>query len=289
MAIRDVSEVETIAGSFNSGLDHPEGITWGPDNNIYAGGENGQIYRVNPTNGHFSEIARHEGFMAGVACDSKANVYACALHSGSVVRANADGSVLHLTRGTPECPMTTPNYPCFHPSGSLYVSDSGEWGESAGRIYRVRPDGTTDLVSESPRYFANGMCFDADAKWLYIVETQMPGVSRLRVSNDGTLGERQIVATLPGDAPDGVQMDISGRLFISLYTPSRLYQLEPDGRIQILVEDIHHSQIASPTNIVFGGKQRTDLFMANLGRWHINRIGMTTAGLALHYPPPIAV
>ena len=32
---------------FLDGLDHPEGVTWGPDGFIYAGGEIGQIYRIN--------------------------------------------------------------------------------------------------------------------------------------------------------------------------------------------------------------------------------------------------
>ena len=197
------------------------------------------------------------------------------------MRAGADGTVVEVTRGTADRPMETPNYPCFHPSGDLYVSDSGEWDHDTGRVYRVRADGSTDLVSEAPRFFANGMCFDAAAEWLYVVESQMPGVSRLRVLPDGTLGERQVVATLPGDVPDGVQFDSEGTLYITLYTPSRIYQLEPSGRIQVLVDDPHHTKLSSPTNIVFGGPNRTDLFTANLGRWHINRLRMSVPGIPL--------
>jgi gluconolactonase len=289
MALRNLVDVETIAGSFNSGLDHPEGITWGPDGYIYAGGEDGQIYQVNPTNGEFTEIASHHGFLGGVACDALANVYVCAPSSGSVVRTSTDGSVVEVTTGTIDRPMETPNYPCFHPSGALYISDSGEWGDGTGRIYRVSPEGTTDLVSEAPKFFANGMCFDANAKWLYVVESQLPGVSRLRVEADGILGERQVVATLPGDVPDGIQLDVSGNLFITLYAPSRVYQQQPDGRIEVFVDDPHHTQLASPTNIAFGGPSHTDLFLASLGRWHISRIRMETPGLALNYPTPIAL
>ena len=219
MALRDLSEVETVAGDFNEGLDHPEGVTWGPDGQLYAGGEAGQIYRVDPDSGTITQIAQHEGFLGGVVCDADANVYVCAAFGGSVVRAGADSTVVEVTRGTADRPMETPNYPCFHPSGDLYVSDSGEWDHDTGRIYRVRADGSTDLVSEAPRFFANGMCFDAAAEWLYVVESQMPGVSRLRVLPDGTLGERQVVATLPGDVPDGVQFDSEGTLYITLYTP----------------------------------------------------------------------
>ena len=289
MALRDVSEVETVAGDFNEGLDHPEGVTWGPDGQLYAGGEAGQIYRVDPDSGTITQIAQHEGFLGGVVCDADANVYVCAAFGGSVVRAGADGTVVEVTRGTADRPMETPNYPCFHPSGDLYVSDSGEWDHDTGRIYRVRADGSTDLVSEAPRFFANGMCFDAAAEWLYVVESQMPGVSRLRVLPDGTLGERQVVATLPGDVPDGVQFDAEGTLYITLYTPSRIYRLEPSGRIQVLVDDPHHTKLSSPTNIVFGGPDLTDLFTSNLGRWHINRLRMSVPGIPLAYPAPISV
>ena len=35
------------AETFVEGLDHPEGVALGPDGNIYAGGEAGQVYRIN--------------------------------------------------------------------------------------------------------------------------------------------------------------------------------------------------------------------------------------------------
>ncbi len=28
-----------------AGLDHPEGVAWGPEGKLYAGGEAGQLYR----------------------------------------------------------------------------------------------------------------------------------------------------------------------------------------------------------------------------------------------------
>jgi gluconolactonase len=38
------------------GFDHPEGIAWGPDGFLYAGGEAGQVYRVG-LDGSAEEIA----------------------------------------------------------------------------------------------------------------------------------------------------------------------------------------------------------------------------------------
>ena len=47
------------------GLDHPEGVAWGPDGHIYAGGEAGQVYRIT-LDGHFTEIGNKGGAIFGV-------------------------------------------------------------------------------------------------------------------------------------------------------------------------------------------------------------------------------
>ncbi len=40
--LRALSDFRTWA----NGLDHPEGVAVGPDGMIYAGGESGQVYRI---------------------------------------------------------------------------------------------------------------------------------------------------------------------------------------------------------------------------------------------------
>ncbi len=42
MSLLDISNF----AAFADGLDHPEGVAWGLDGNVYAGAEAGQIYRV---------------------------------------------------------------------------------------------------------------------------------------------------------------------------------------------------------------------------------------------------
>ena len=45
-------------------LDHPEGITTGPDGELYAGGEAGQVYRIDRGTSEPIEIANTGGFVA---------------------------------------------------------------------------------------------------------------------------------------------------------------------------------------------------------------------------------
>jgi sugar lactone lactonase YvrE len=66
------------------GLDHPEGIAPSPDGMLYAGGEGGQLYVIDPVAGGFHEAARTGGFLQGLCVDGGARVYACDIASGAV-------------------------------------------------------------------------------------------------------------------------------------------------------------------------------------------------------------
>jgi gluconolactonase len=58
-------------------LDHPEAVAWGPDERIYAGGEDGQVYRLGLADRSCDQLAKVEGgFILGLAHDADGNVYA---------------------------------------------------------------------------------------------------------------------------------------------------------------------------------------------------------------------
>ena len=68
MALLDIStQVSTFIGGDGNGLDHPECIAWGCDGYAYAGGEAGQIYRIDLEKRSFEEIANiGGGFVGGI-------------------------------------------------------------------------------------------------------------------------------------------------------------------------------------------------------------------------------
>lgn len=266
------------------GLNHAEGVTLGPDGLVYAGGETGELYRIDLAAGTVDEYANTGGCLLGLALDGDANLYACDLELHQVVRIAPDGSTATYTSGTRERPMRLPNYPVFDDDGSLYVSDSGDWGADDGLIYRVSPDGRTEVWNETASGFTNGMCLVADGQALYVAESAPPLISRVEIRADGTAGERTVLAELPRTVPDGLALDQDGNLLIALYNPNIIYRYAPTGALDVVVDDWEQQTLMTPTNIVYAGADLRTLVIANLGGRHLTTAPMDVAGLPLRYP-----
>ena len=151
MALLDTgTQVSVLIGGFTGGLDHPECISWGCDGFAYAGGELGQVYRINVEQREFEEFANTGGFVGGIAQDAKHRLYVC---SGGVKRVEPDGTVSVYCDGTDEQSLEGANYPVFDRHGNLYASHSGGWKEDNGCIFRVAPGGKGEVWCRSLAQF----------------------------------------------------------------------------------------------------------------------------------------
>jgi gluconolactonase len=266
------------------GLDHPEAVAWGPDGKVYAGGEAGQVYRIGLDDNSFEEFANTGGFVLGLAHDADANIYACDMGRAAVVKVTPDGKVENYSDGTSEQKMRVPNYPVFDASGNLYVSDSGDWGENNGFIWRIKPGGDSEIWDRSASGFTNGMCLSADGKSLVVVESSPPLISKIAINADGSAGERTVVVELPRTVPDGVAFDVEGNLYIALYNPNIIYRYGTDGQLTILYDDWEQLLLVAPTNVAFGGADMKTLLIANLCGWNLITAPMDVGGLPVKYP-----
>lgn len=270
---------------FVEGLDHPEGVAWGPDGHVYAGGEAGQIYRINLDDGNFEEIASTGGFVLGLCLDGAANIYACDHVNHCVFQITPTGDVSVYASGAPERQMLTPNYPVFDAAGNLYVSDSGAWDQANGCLFRVKPGGETELVNDDPLPFPNGLALSPDGHELYMVLSNLPGVGKFQISESGQVGSVEMVVELPQTVvPDGLTFDSQGNLYISCYAPDYIYRLTPNGDLALLADDPRRTTLSSPTNIAFCGRDLSTLVVASLGRWHLCKAQIGVSGHPVRYP-----
>jgi gluconolactonase len=263
-------------GTIADGLDHPECVAVGPDGRLYAGGEAGQVYRLDATGP--TVLANTGGFVLGLCLDAESVVYACDQFRHEVVRVDPDGTVEPYSGW-----IQTPNYPVFTENGTLIVSDSGSWDEHNGCLWRITPDGDCRRLDVHVPSFPNGLALSPTGEWLYVVLSQLPGVVRLAMVDGSPAGEPQVVLAMPGHVPDGLAFLANGDLLIACYTPDTIYRLRGD-QLTVLAHDPRRVVLAAPTNLALHGPDRTQLAVGSLGRWHVASADIGLPGARLCFP-----
>jgi gluconolactonase len=262
------------------GIDHAEGLAIDGDGMVWAGGEEGQVYR-GWLDGEPREVARLPGRTLGFALDADGNAYCATIAEPGVFRITPEGDVSLVSAGAPDRPAVEPNHLAFLPSATLVFSDSGAWGEDDGCIFAVTPDGASRVADTSTSRFPNGLAVLDDGRTLAVVESSLPGISALSISEDGSLGERRVLVEMPGTVPDGLAVDARGRLLVSCWAPDAVFVLEPDGELRLLAHDPLRYVLHEPTNIAFVPGTNT-LVTANYGERFLSVLEHDTEGA----PPP---
>ena len=237
-----------------TGLDHVEGVCWDPRRRcLWAGGEAGQVYRIELTGEVEVVTVIPGGALLGIALDAAGALYLCDPANHQVWRMSEGHEVSAFGD-----PIDYPNYPAFGPDGKLYVSDSGSFVTPTGRLLAIEADGTTLDVSPRPLAFANGIAIDSTTLW--VVESAAPGVSSMPIGG----GDLTLVVAMERCVPDGLALDGAGGLLISCYQPNQLWRFSPDRGLELVFEDWSGEFILSPTNVAFYGAGLDRLALASL-------------------------
>jgi sugar lactone lactonase YvrE len=273
-----INDIRVLA----DGLDHPECVLYHPDGSVWAGGEGGQVYRIN-TDSSVEVVADTGGFILGMALSPQKDWMAiCDLKKKCIWRLDMRSYALTVfSTGVPGHSFNIPNYVCFDSSGNLYASESGAFRKVLGKILKFGADGKGVVWQEGPFNFANGIALDANEKYLYVVCSFAPSIERIRILDDGTSGERETFVRFDKIVPDGIAFDDEANLLVSCYAPNTILKITPDRSVTTLIDDWEAHTLCNPTNIAFGGKSMDKLFVANLGRWHISVLHPGVKGLSL--------
>jgi gluconolactonase len=81
---------------------------------------------------------------------------------------------------------------------------------------------------------------DANEEYMYVVETTGGCISRLRVHDDSTLGEREVFGPRSlgkGAWPDGIAFDSVGNLWGTCVYSDKLFVLTPQGDLRVLLDE----------------------------------------------------
>lgn len=241
----------TLAG----GIGFTEGPLWTDD---------GRLLVVALSRGAVVEIGLDDGVRGsvdvgggpnGLAQDDRGAVWIA--QNGGSVRASSSSRPARpgLQRidgsGVTDVPIPctqAPNDIALGPDGRMWFTDPGPPGATGhGRVWALDGDsGTADVVLDDVDY-PNGLAFADDE--LYLAQTSLGLVSRYRWDGRRLRPAGQAFA-LPGGGPDGLALDVAGRVYAAAPDADAVFVFGRDGTVEATIS---FSGPAFPTNVCFAG------------------------------------
>jgi gluconolactonase len=263
---------------FAANLDHPECLAFDRAGNLWAGGEAGQVYRID-REGRVTTVANLGSFCAGLAFSPDDELFVCVPALG-IVRVTEDGKHSVFASHVGEEKLISVNYGLFDSAGNYYVTDSGNFQKRNGRLARFNRKAEGEWIA-GPMGYTNGLALSADERTLFLVESDSDSVFRLRIAMGGSVGAPEIYARGCGRFPDGLALDADGNLYVCCYASDEIWRINPEGEKTLFAWDRWAIRLGSPTNMAFGGDNCDELFVANLARTTITRAKVGRRGQRL--------
>jgi gluconolactonase len=264
---------------FAEGLDHPEGLAFDVDGDLWAGGELGQIYKIN-RKGKVRTVATLGGFNLGLTFSRQQDLFVCNFKLGALIQLDRSGKTIRSWERVGRYRLRNPNFSVFDGEGNLYFSDSGEFKKHDGFLFVLRPSGKIEQLLDQLS-FPNGLSLSADEQTLYIVQSTKDNVLAVPILKSGSTGKPRVYASGLRNVPDGAALDADGNLYVTCYASHNVYRVAPNGTVSLFAQDPEGTMIASPTNVAFGGAKFDEMYFANLSRWHICRAPVGIRGQLL--------
>ncbi|HEV7178530.1 MAG TPA: SMP-30/gluconolactonase/LRE family protein [Candidatus Baltobacteraceae bacterium] len=222
---------------------YTEGVVVGGDGAVYFSMTAlGTISRFVPGRDTAATVWAHVPDANGHAIDT-AGSHVVMSSTGAVLRLDSTGRIVEVVASRVDGRwLIYPNDVALDPHrGGFYITDSGYKAtpktfphDPQGRVYRIDRSGEVRLVADAIAY-SNGVALSPDGSRLYVGESTARRLWSYPVRRDGGLGERALLADVPGphDAavPDGISVDAQGRIYVANHGAREVLVYGPDGAL----------------------------------------------------------
>lgn len=240
------SFVFTPPGGFTKGI---EGPACDREGNLYAVNykEQHTIGKVTP-NGECSVfVTLSDGSIGnGIRFNSKGEMLIADYTNHNILKVDMDTRQVSVLAH--EERMNQPNDICITRNDIVFASDP-LWKEETGKLWRILPDGTVDLMEEGMGT-TNGIEVSPDEKTLYVNESRQRKIWAYDLK-EGELSGKRLFYEFADYQMDGMRCDCEGNLYVTRYDKGTVIILSPEGRP---IREIYLSG-KKCSNIAFGGPE----------------------------------
>jgi gluconolactonase len=237
----------------------------------------GRIFRISPA-GEFTLVAEYDGEPNGLKIAKDGRILITDYRHGLMLLDPASGKVSSLLERRWSERFKGVNDLVFAGTGDIYFTDQGQTGmhDPTGRVYRLRVDGTLDLlVNNVPS--PNGLVLNGAEHILYVAATRGNNVWRVPLMPDGTVSKVGIFVQLSGSlgGPDGMAMDQDDNLVIAHAGLGTVWVFSRMGEPLYRVKSC--AGLAT-TNVAYGGPDNKTLYITESETGSILQARMPVAG-----------
>lgn len=237
----------------------------------------GRIFRISPA-GEFTLVAEYDGEPNGLKIARDGRIVITDYRHGLMLLDPASGKVSSLLERRWSERFKGVNDLVFAKNGDIYFTDQGQTGmhDPTGRVYRLRVDGTLDLlVNNVPS--PNGLVLNGAEHILYVAATRGNNVWRVPLMPDGTVSKVGIFVQLSGSlgGPDGMAIDQDDNLVIAHAGLGTVWVFSRMGEPLYRVKSC--AGLAT-TNVAYGGPDNKTLYITESETGSILQARMPVAG-----------
>lgn len=235
-------------------------------NVLFSDGPNDRIMQLAP-DGELTEFRKPCGRVNGMTMDGQGRLIVCqsAGEGGKrrVARFELDGSETVLAERFEGRPFIAPNDVCVDADGRIFFTDPyfgppAEKSQPVSGVYRIDRDGrVTRVLADLLK--PNGIVVTPDNRLVYVSDRGTQKLHRYELQADGSLKPAGIVYDFaPDRGVDGMRLDVNGNIYAAAGQDKTtgLFVVSPAGKLLL-----HYPLPEFATNVVFGGKDRRDLYV----------------------------